>query len=127
MLAGTDNDYSVTQNAGRHDGGAVRSLLPSDETADRVERIQCDIGTFKNCFAVNATGTLGAALPAGFEAKGYQLMPGVLHAYKASPQDLGGLTRVQSPLVVAAAPTPLQARKPADLLVESPRADRRMT
>jgi hypothetical protein len=88
VLSGTDNDYSVTQNA----TGVQfdRYFKPSGTTVDR---IQCDIGTFANCSAVNADGTLGAALPAGFDFTGYRLIPGVLHAYKASAQDLAGLVR----------------------------------
>jgi hypothetical protein len=92
VLAGTDNDYSVTQNL---DGLQFdRYFRPKGTT---VERIQCDIGTFAHCAAVNANGTLGAALPAGFDYTGFELLPGVLHAYKASAADLGELVRPRLP------------------------------
>lgn len=89
MLAGTDNDYSVTQNAGGVQFG--RYFKPSGTS---VSRIQCDLDSaFANCAAVNADGSAGAALPAGFDYAGYTLIPGVLHAYKASPADLAGYRR----------------------------------
>jgi hypothetical protein len=50
--------------------------------------------------AVNADGSLGAPLPAGFAYDGYRLIPGVLHAYRASPADLAGY--------VLPRPTPLR-------------------
>jgi hypothetical protein len=86
VLAGTDNDYSVTQN-----GSSTQfDVHFRPAAAGSVERIQCDIGTFANCLAINADGSLGAALPAGFDTTGYRLIPGVLHAYKASAADLAG-------------------------------------
>jgi hypothetical protein len=42
---------------------------------------------------VAANGTAGAPVPPDFDFSGYRLIPGVLHAYKASPQDLAGLLR----------------------------------
>lgn len=61
--------------------------------AGAVSRIQCDIGTFNNCATINADGAVGAAVPAGFDFARYALIPGVLHAYKASKDDLKGLVR----------------------------------
>jgi hypothetical protein len=80
VLAGTDNDFSVTQD-------------PSSTQFDvyhrfGADRIRCTIGTFSDCVSVNADGSLGDALPAGFDFTGYRLIPGVLHAYKASADDL---------------------------------------
>jgi hypothetical protein len=92
VLAGTDNDYSVTQNA---TGGQFDRYFRPLGTI--VERIQCDIGTFANCFAVSSSGALGAALPAEFDFAGFKLVPGVLHAYKASTDDLGYFTRARDP------------------------------
>ncbi|HEU5293399.1 MAG TPA: esterase-like activity of phytase family protein [Burkholderiaceae bacterium] len=80
VLAGTDNDFSVTQNP-----SATQFDVYHRFGADR---IRCDVGTFSNCVAVNADGSTGAALPAGFDFTNYQLIPGVLHAYKASAADL---------------------------------------
>ena len=56
--------------------------------AGTFERIRCDIGTLANCVLVGANGAPGAAVPAGYDFTGYQLIPGVLHAYKASAEDL---------------------------------------
>jgi hypothetical protein len=88
VLAGTDNDYSVTQNA-----TSVQFDVYFKAAAGTAERIQCDIGTFANCAVVNADGSPGAAVPDGFDFSGYSLIPGVLHAYKASAQDLAGYVR----------------------------------
>ena len=84
VLAGTDNDYSVTQN-----GSGVQFDVYFKADGSPV-RIQCDIGTRQNCSAVNADGSPGGALPATFDTSGYRLIPGVLHAYKASAADLAG-------------------------------------
>lgn len=88
VLAGTDNDYSVTQN-----GSSVQFDVYFKAAAGSASRIQCDIGTFANCTAVGADGAPGGALPADFDFSGYALIPGVLHAYKASAADLAGLVR----------------------------------
>jgi hypothetical protein len=89
VLAGTDNDYSVTQN-----GSPVQlDVYVKPLLAGGVSRIQCTIGTFANCSAVNPDGSVGAALPAGADFSGYALIPGVLQAYKVSAQDLAGLVR----------------------------------
>jgi hypothetical protein len=84
LLAGTDNDYSVTQN-----GSPVQlDVYFKPLVGGGLSRIQCTIGTFANCNAVNSDGSVGAALPQGADFSGYALIPGVLHAYKASAQDL---------------------------------------
>jgi hypothetical protein len=101
VLAGTDNDYSVTQLPPPAGSSAVqfdRYYKPTAPgAAVPVERIQCDIGTLDNCFVVNPDATIGAPVPAGFDFTSYELVPGVLQAYKASAADLKGLTRVQLP------------------------------
>jgi hypothetical protein len=83
VLAGTDNDYSVTQN-----GSPVQLDVYVKPLGGGLSRIQCTIGSFADCHAVNADGSVGAPLPQGFDFSGYALIPGVLHAYKASAQDL---------------------------------------
>ena len=90
VLAGTDNDYSVTQNA---NGVQFDRYFKAGATFGTVERIQCDIGTFANCSTVGANGAVVAPVPAGFDFTGYGLIPGVLHAYKASAADLGDFVR----------------------------------
>ncbi len=73
ILAGTDNDYSVTQNA---DGVQYDVFYRMSDADPFASSIQCPIGTRDNCFftANNATTAL---------ASGYGLLPGVLHAYTA--------------------------------------------
>jgi hypothetical protein len=90
VLAGTDNDYSVTQDAGT---SVQRDVYFAPLGGGAYSRIRCDIGTFANCVQVAANGAPGAAVPAGFDFSPYRLIPGVLHAYKASAQDLAGLVR----------------------------------
>lgn len=89
VVAGTDNDYSVTQNA----TGSQRDVYFKPDGKGSVTRIQCDIGSFNNCLAVNGDGTIGGPVAAAFSFEGYRLLPGVLHAYKASAADLAGFQR----------------------------------
>ena len=88
VLAGTDNDYSVTQNA----SGIQRNVYYK-AGAGSASRVQCDIGTFANCLTVGSDGAAGAAVPPNFDFSGYRLIPGVLHAYKAGAADLSGFVR----------------------------------
>jgi hypothetical protein len=88
VLAGTDNDYSVTQN-----GSPVQLDVYYKPGGSTPTRIQCTIGTFSNCSIVNADGSLGGAVAVDFDFTGYRKIPGVLHAYKASPADLSNLVR----------------------------------
>ncbi len=84
MLAGTDNDYSVSQIAG--------SATQYDVyfKAGTSSRVRCDIGTLLQCAVLRADGTLGDPVAPDFDATGYTLIPGVLMAYKASAGDLAG-------------------------------------
>jgi hypothetical protein len=84
MLAGTDNDYSVSQIAGSPTQYDVYFRPGTNE------RVQCDIGGFANCVVMNPNGSLGAAVTPGFTGNGFVLIPGVLHAYKATSADLVG-------------------------------------
>jgi hypothetical protein len=89
VLAGTDNDYSVTQN-----DTSVQFDVYFRAASGVAERIVCDIGTLNNCRVVGAAGGApGAAVPAGFDFTGFRLIPGVLHAYKVGPADLAGYVR----------------------------------
>jgi len=96
LLAGTDNDYSVTQNGTGTQFDVYYN--PSDGS-----RVQCDLGTQVNCTSISTTGALNSTpgdvgnLPAS-----YELIPGVLIGFRASAQDLGGYTPP-----VAAVPGPL--------------------
>ena len=52
VLAGTDNDYSVTQNG----TGVQFDVYFKPTGTGAASRIQCDIGTFNGCLAINADG-----------------------------------------------------------------------
>jgi hypothetical protein len=67
VLAGTDNDYSVTQNS---DGVQFDAWFRMSDADPYATSIQCPIGSLDGC-----TGTL---------TSDYILLPGVLHAYTAS-------------------------------------------
>jgi hypothetical protein len=89
LLTGTDNDYSVTQN-----GLNTQFDVYFDPSTGA--RLQCDLGATTNCYAINASGSTGTTnlgdLPAG-----YELIPSLLQAYKASAADLGGYTPPTAP------------------------------
>ena len=82
ILAGTDNDYSVTQNGSNVQFDVYLRFTDTDPYASS---IQCPLGTTTDCF--NTTGGGAATLDSQ-----YQLLPGVLHSYKASAADLAGYT-----------------------------------
>ena len=81
MLAGTDNDYSVSQLAG--------ATIQYDVYFRGTERIICDIGSFDNCRTI-ATGGGDPGDAFTGDTDGFRLIPGILHAYKASSADLAG-------------------------------------
>jgi len=83
LLAGTDNDYSVTQNG----TGTQFDIYFNPVTG---ARMQCDLGTTSNCFAVASNGSV-TTTPVG-DTTGYSLIPGVLYAYKVPAADLAGYT-----------------------------------
>lgn len=82
LLAGTDNDYSVTQNGTGTQFDVYFRFSDADPYASS---IQCAIGTTTGCFLTsnNTAATLTGE---------YQLLPGVLHAYRVSAADLGSYT-----------------------------------
>ena len=82
MLAGTDNDYSVTQNT----SGAQTDVYFRFSDADPYKgSIQCPLNQTTGC--VKTDGGAAATLSGD-----YRLLPGVLHAYKAASSDLVGYT-----------------------------------
>jgi hypothetical protein len=95
VLAGTDNDYSVTQNA----SGTQRDVYfkptvtidAAGVSTRSVSRIQCDISTFNNCLTVNADGTPGSAVAATFSFSGYRLVPGVRWAQTRQGDEHGSV------------------------------------
>jgi len=84
MLAGTDNDYSVSQIEGSSTQYDVY-FKPGTTL-----RVQCVICSFENCSYLKASGKLGDAVGTGFDSTGFQLIPGVLDAYRVTDADLGG-------------------------------------
>lgn len=80
VLAGTDNDYSVSQN-----GTGTQFDIYFNSTSGA--RMSCDLGTLNNCFAISSTGSTKTTAIA--DTTGYALIPGVLHAYKVSAADMG--------------------------------------
>ena len=76
MLAGTDNDYSVTQNDGGQQFDVYFRVTDADPFATS---IQCPLG--------QTTGCTGAAESVPADGS-YTLLPGVLHAYKVPAADL---------------------------------------
>ena len=79
ILAGTDNDFSVTQNT----NGIQFDVYYNPTTGGR---IQCDLGTFNNCISINSDGTPGSAFLGS--TSGFALIPGVLYAFKSVGTDL---------------------------------------
>jgi hypothetical protein len=80
LLAGTDNDYSVTQNAG---GDQLDVYFRFSDADPYAGSIQCPLGTVVGC-----TGA-AASVPGDGS---YKLLPGVLHAYTVSAAELGSYT-----------------------------------
>jgi len=89
LLAGTDNDYSVTQSGSGTQFDVYFRFSDADPYASS---IQCPIGQTTGCFltANNAATTLGA---------GYALLPGVLQSYSANIA--GYVAAVPEPQTVA--------------------------
>lgn len=77
LLAGTDNDYSVTQSGSGTQFDVWFRFSDNDPYANS---IQCPIGSTVGCFFTN--GGSAATLNAN-----YRLLPGVLHAYAANLRD----------------------------------------
>jgi hypothetical protein len=73
LLAGTDNDYSVTQNGSNTQFDVYFRFSDADPYA---QSIQCPAGTISGC--VFTTGGASVTLTGD-----YSLLPGVLHAYTA--------------------------------------------
>lgn len=81
VLAGTDNDYSVTQNGSSTQLDVYFRFSDNDPYASS---IQCPLGQTNGCTTV---GGAAATLTGD-----YKLLPGVLHAYKVSATELAAYT-----------------------------------
>jgi hypothetical protein len=82
ILAGTDNDFSVTQIA----GSTTQFDVYYNPTTGA--RIQCDLGSFNNCHVINSDGTLSNTSVPGDATSGFALIPGLLYAFKSTGSDL---------------------------------------
>lgn len=94
LLAGTDNDYSVTQSGGSTQYDVWFNFADSDPYATA---IYCSIGGTSDCYNHDSSGALTTSAT---WSPSLSLLPGVLHAYKASAADLVGYT---TPVPVPAA------------------------
>ncbi len=83
LLAGTDNDYSISQN-----GSNTQFEVFFNATSG--ERISCDIGSFNNCMNITSGGSTTTAFSGS--TTGFEAIPGILHAYKTSSSDLLNFT-----------------------------------
>ncbi len=77
LLAGTDNDYSVTQN------GTGTQFDVYTNFADPTQNILCPLDSTTGCTTID--GVTPATLTAG-----YGMVPDVLHAYRVTSADIGG-------------------------------------
>ncbi len=91
LVMGTDNDYSVTQNATGEQFDVYFRMSDADPFAGS---IQCPLGLTTGCFttADMADGVINEMIDLPNDGS-YKLLPGVLHAYKVSAADLGDFIR----------------------------------
>ena len=87
MVTGTDNDYSVTQNASNVQFDVYFRVSDADPYATS---IFCPLGQQENCFFHDTDGNPTTSASPTSE---YKLLTGVLHAYKVSEADLGDFIR----------------------------------
>lgn len=95
MVTGTDNDYSVTQNA---TGQQFDVYFRVTDANPFVSSIQCPLGLTTGCFTtadITADGVVDTMFDLPNDGS-YKLLPGVLHAYKVAATDLGNLVRSSS-------------------------------
>ncbi len=86
MLAGTDNDFSVSQISGSSTQYDTYFLPASGA------RIICALdAAFSGCKSVASNGAVGNDIVDGFDFSGYQLIPAVLHSYRISGDELAAL------------------------------------
>jgi hypothetical protein len=88
MLAGTDNDYSVTQNPGGEQFDVYFNFGDADPFAGS---IQCPLDTQVNCFTTTSSADADGyttVTPVDLPGDGsYRLVPGLLHAYTVQLPD----------------------------------------
>ena len=91
LVMGTDNDYSVTQNATSQQFDVYFRMSDADPY---VGSIQCPLGLTTGCFTTAdvADGVINELIELPNDGS-YKLLPGVLHTYKVSAADLGDFIR----------------------------------
>lgn len=91
LVTGTDNDYSVTQNATGQQFDVYFRVSDADPYAGS---IQCPLGLKTGCFTTAdvADGVINELIELPNDGS-YKLIPGVLHAYKVAAADLGDFIR----------------------------------
>jgi len=91
LVTGTDNDYSVTQNATGQQFDVYFRMSDADPFAGS---IQCPLGLTTGCFTTAdiADGVINDMIDLPNDGS-YKLLPGLLHAYKVSAADLGHFIR----------------------------------
>ena len=91
LVAGTDNDYSGTQNATGRQFDVYFRFTDADPFAGS---IQCPLGLTTGCFTTAdiADGIINEMFDLPNDGS-YKLLPGVLHAYKVPAADLGNFVR----------------------------------
>ena len=87
LLAGTDNDFSVSQLV---DGVQQYDTYFKPGSSTRI-LCQMDTAFAATCKTAGSDGALGGEVGAGFDFTGYQLIPAVLHAYKVSGDEMQAL------------------------------------
>lgn len=86
LLAGTDNDFSVSQISGSSTQYDTY-FLPATGA-----RIICALDAgFSACKSVASGGDVGADVAPGFDFTGYQLIPAVLHSYRIAGDEMAAL------------------------------------
>ncbi len=91
LVTGTDNDYSVTQNATGQQFDVYFRVSDADPYPGS---IQCPLGLTTGCFTTAdvADGVINQLIDLPNDGS-YKLLPGVLHAYKVAAADLGDFIR----------------------------------
>jgi hypothetical protein len=91
LVAGTDNDYSVTQDGSNEQFDVYFRMSDLDPYAGS---IQCPLDSTSNCF--RTADNTSVVLPGDGS---YALLPGVLVAYKVPAADLPGFVPAVPPFV----------------------------
>lgn len=91
VVTGTDNDYSVTQNATGQQFDVYFRMTDTDPFAGS---IQCPLGLTTGCFTTAdvADGVINQIFDLPNDGS-YKLLSGIVHAYKVSAADLGTFIR----------------------------------